>query len=240
MIVSTLAMVDIYNYNRSEMTKKKGYPGSKGNGILIPNILNLFPPHKVYWELCMGSGAVMKAKKPAAISIGVEINPEVAAFYAPAMPAGSVVVNGCSISLAACLQHVSPDHLIYADPPYPFSVRRSQVDIYANEWSDEDHRRFLGYLYRSRCNVVVSSYENELYDNHLPGWNKKRIGVCVHGSPRVECLYYNFSVKALHQYDHVGDNKTDRQRIRRKIERWAARLRSLPAVERNAILAHFK
>lgn len=47
------------------------YPGGKGN--CYQQIINQIPPHEVYIEPFLGGGYVMKAKRPAAINIGVEL-----------------------------------------------------------------------------------------------------------------------------------------------------------------------
>lgn len=55
---------------------------------------------------------------------------------------------------------------------------------------------------------------------------------------RKESLYMNFPQPVLLQcYNHVGDNFTDRQRIKRKVTRLAKRLEKEPEKERAAILS---
>jgi hypothetical protein len=46
------------------------YPG--GKEMAAPRIINLMPPHDVYLEPFLGGGAVLRAKKPARLSIGVD------------------------------------------------------------------------------------------------------------------------------------------------------------------------
>jgi len=48
------------------------YPGGKGSHY--QKIINLIPPHSVYIETHLGSGAIMRHKRPAALSIGLDVN----------------------------------------------------------------------------------------------------------------------------------------------------------------------
>jgi hypothetical protein len=41
----------------------------------------------------------------------------------------------------------------------------------------------------------------------------------------------------LHDYSYLGDNFRERERIKRKKARWTERLKSMPALERFAILS---
>ena len=51
------------------------YPGGKNS--CFQKIINLIPPHRVYIELFLGSGAVMKNKRAAELNIGVEVDRDV-------------------------------------------------------------------------------------------------------------------------------------------------------------------
>lgn len=53
----------------------------------------------------------------------------------------------------------------------------------------------------------------------------------------MECIYMNYDKPArLHEYTYLGLDCWDRQRIKRKIERFVNKLRGLPDHEREAIL----
>jgi DNA adenine methylase len=67
-------------------------------------------------------------------------------------------------------RHRAPDCLIYADPPYPHSVRTQHM--YAEEMDDESHVLLLKLLLHHSGPVVVSGYANELYDEMLSGWTR--------------------------------------------------------------------
>lgn len=62
------------------------------------------------------------------------------------------------------------DTLIYADPPY-LPETRTQT-MYAQEMTLEDHVEMLDVLATHPGPVVLSGYDNQLYDERLPDWRK--------------------------------------------------------------------
>ena len=52
------------------------YPGGKGGAGVYQTIINQMPPHTVYIEPFLGGGAVMAAKRPAGLNIGVDLDAE--------------------------------------------------------------------------------------------------------------------------------------------------------------------
>ena len=62
------------------------------------------------------------------------------------------------------------DTLIYADPPYLMETRTQKM--YAHEMSVEEHHEMLDILAAHPGPVVISGYENSIYDERLPGWTK--------------------------------------------------------------------
>jgi DNA adenine methylase len=69
-----------------------------------------------------------------------------------------------------------PDVLLYVDPPYLGSTRRSW-DGYRHEMRDAaDHRELAEALHATRAAVVLSGYPSDLYDRELyPGWDRHTI-----------------------------------------------------------------
>lgn len=85
----------------------------------------------------------------------------------------------------------TPDVLIYADPPYLRGIRKSY--LYKHEMADEDHIDLLHVLCKHPGMVMISGYENDLYNNILVGWNKvKRATNAECGRYREEVLWMNF------------------------------------------------
>lgn len=83
--------------------------------------------------------------------------------------------------------------LIYADPTYLFSTR-TRTGRYAYEMTEDDHRRLLNVLLTLQGKVVLSGYDNELYNSALQGWHKDSIKTISNmASPRLECLWLNYN-----------------------------------------------
>ena len=57
------------------------------------------------------------------------------------------------------------------------------------------------------------------------------------GGVRSEKLWFNFVVDRVHWASFAGKNFTDRQRIKRKAQRWGKNYGAMPKAERLAVLA---
>lgn len=85
--------------------------------------------------------------------------------------------------------------------------------------------------------VAISGYNSSLYEMHLGSWRKKSWQVRTHRRTVQETLWMNYErPEKLYTYDYLGRDRTERQRIRRKIMRWKSKLATLDPQERNAIL----
>ena len=248
------------------------YPGAKNR--LAPWIVSHIPPHKVYCEPFLGSGAVFLNKEPAYNEILNDIDNDIYNFFKAvreypeklcklidATPysrteystaymdesvsdlerarrfavkcwqgfgCGNKYKNGYrrgigatspnparawaklpdTIQLAAerlknaqieqvdALKLIKDMHgestFIYIDPPYMKETRKKK-NQYNHEMTDEQHVKLLQIVKESDCKIMISAYENELYDNILADWKKE------HKSPTAECsrkrtetLYMNY------------------------------------------------
>jgi hypothetical protein len=64
------------------MGKSSQFRGAKGGSGVLQTILNEMPSHRVYAEVFLGSGKVMRTKLAAAINIGIDLDPEQVATVA--------------------------------------------------------------------------------------------------------------------------------------------------------------
>jgi len=129
-------------------------------------------------------------------------------------------------------------NLIYADPPYPLSVRRTDRVRYHRELSDEDHVELLELLSQTAARVMLSGYRCALYDAWLTTWRRIDYQAMTRGGTVPESLWLNFDPPAtLHGYDRVGSDYRERERIKRKRQRWLANFSRLPDHEREAIFS---
>lgn len=68
-----------------------------------------------------------------------------------------------------------PHTVHYIDPPYVKSSRtKSKQSAYGkNELEDPEHVKLLDFVKGLRGAVLISGYDNEIYQHHLRGWHKK-------------------------------------------------------------------
>ncbi|MDZ4370104.1 MAG: DNA adenine methylase [Phenylobacterium sp.] len=214
------------------------YLGSKAGAGVYQAIIALMPPHDTYIEPFLGSGAIFARKAPAARSILLDKDADVV----KAAPIGPDIEarRACALEYLATLDVAALGRvLIYVDPPYPQSTRTSRLR-YRHELTDPQHdqlARILTYLSWHGCSIIVSSYPSALYDQLYPGWNTREFQAMTRGGVRTEKLWFNFTPTAAHWPTFAGRNFTDRQRIKRKAARWAAKFELLPPAERQAVLA---
>lgn len=80
--------------------------------------------------------------------------------------------------------------LIYADPPYMLATRSNRH--YMHEMSDEDHMELLDALDNHPGPVLLSGYDNELYNQRLKHWHREeRKALAEMGRIRTEVLWIN-------------------------------------------------
>lgn len=84
------------------------------------------------------------------------------------------------------------DTLIYCDPPYLQSLRRK--NMYVVEMSDEQHIELLNVLKSSKSKIVLSGYDNEIYNDLLRDWfTDEKTTTAQMGLRRTEKLWMNYS-----------------------------------------------
>jgi hypothetical protein len=217
------------------------FPGGKNKSGTYQRIINLMPPHRVYIEPFLGSGAILRMKRPAVESIGLDLAPAaIAAYKDTGSPAAAVLEVGDALAFLASYRFRG-DELVYCDPPYLHATRTwGSLDQYAGcEMSDAAHRRFLGIIRKIPAMVLVSGYRSQMYDTALAGWTSAefRAYTRMH-QERTECLWFNYPMPTrLHDYRYLGEGYRERERIKRKKTRWARRLAQMPVMERQALLA---
>jgi len=213
------------------------YPGGKQGAGTFQRIINLIPPHKFYIEPFLGGGAIMRLKRPAGSSIGIDIADDVAGRFPVDSVPGLTVI--CCDGIRWLEERLwIGNEFVYADPPYVQSTLLSR-GLYSHMLTDDDHVRLLKVLRRLPCPVMLSGYDSQLYLSRMGDWQTVRFRVITRGGIlATETLWMNYrSPTVLHDYAFLGKDFTDRQRIKRKLARWARRLHSLPALERQAVLS---
>lgn len=231
------------------------YPG--GKNAHYQKLINLMPPHRAYIETHLGSGAVMQNKRPAAMNYGIDLDKAAVTSTETAIRHG-IATNGdtaaqdtksvfefvCGDALEwlqgyAATSGFTGDELIYCDPPYVRSSRKQSRRLYQFEYTDKQHKDLLDYLLALPCYVMISGYASDLYSQRLKDWHVFTFQAQTRsGQPATEYVWMNYPQPiALHDYGHLGDNFRERERIKRKKNRWVNRLQNLPTLERQALLA---
>ena len=210
------------------------YPGGKGRSYR--HIINLMPPHALYVETHLGGGAIMRRKRAAERSIGIDLDDRVVERWKRKALPGLTIVHGDAVDLLPNL-HLSETDLVYSDPPYVRSSRRTRR-LYKHDYRDEDHERLLSALMALPCRIIVSGYANDLYASRLGGWFRTDYAALTHNGVVTESAWTNFEPgPLLHDYAYVGETFREREQVRRRARNLARRIAGLRDVEINAALA---
>lgn len=210
--------------------------GSKSAMGAAQRIVSMLPAHQVFVEAFAGSASVTRLCRPTAFTLLIERDPATAAQLAVSMSDRQSTAVVCGDSLEVL--RPPPGAVVYCDPPYLASTRRSTKRYYRHEMlTDAEHSRFLDWAAALPCFVLISGYWSELYAAKLAAWRVERFTVPSHTGSREECVWLNYPPPAvLHDSGHVGASFTDRQRIKRKAARWVKMLEAMPPSERSAVL----
>lgn len=98
----------------------------------------------------------------------------------------------CAPAVEVIERFRNQDVLIYADPPYIASTRKGRqykVEMMENQ----QHIALLEVLKGHPGPVILSGYENDMYDRHLQGWIKlHKKAQAEGGRARVETVWMNY------------------------------------------------
>ncbi len=215
------------------------YPGGKNGAGVFQRIINQMPPHSMYVEGFFGGGAIMKLKRPAIASIGIDADADVlTAFSSDAISVPNLtLIHGDALAWLANT-HLPDDALVYLDPPYLLETRRQHRPIYRYELADADHVRLLDIIKGLTCMVMISGYWSEMYHSALATWRVDKFTTTTRGGGQAtEYLWMNFPTPfELHDYRYLGQNFRERERIKRKKSRWVKRLAGMNPLERYSLI----
>ena len=93
--------------------------------------------------------------------------------------------------------------LIYADPPYVLSTRHGKQ--YRCEMDDRGHEELLDVLLAHKGPVLLSGYDNALYNDRLRGWRREEaVSYSQAASRRTEILWMNFEPEEQMRMAGIG------------------------------------
>ncbi|TNE80856.1 MAG: DNA adenine methylase [Bacteroidetes bacterium] len=219
------------------------YPGGKEAPGVYQTIINQIPPHVNYIEGFVGNGSVLRHKKPAqGLNLGIDISRNVIGGWLDLnypdfeFQLGSWFQFVTSQSFKKHLNH--KETFMFLDPPYRFSSRKSGSKIYEHELTDSDHDYFLELVKQLDCKIAITHYPDSVYERELSDWRCIEFTSQTRQGKATELLFMNYdSPVALHDYSHLGADYREREKIRKKINRWLASLDRMPKKESLAIIS---
>ncbi len=230
----------------------ESYNGGKESDGTFQKIINHIPPHDLYIEAFLGNGAIFRHKKPASWSIGIDLdtavikrwsNVRIKGIEGAFIEADTITWLENFLVLAGIMKLWGIRVFIYLDPPYPMSSRKGKRDLYKHEMSDDQHYDLLLTirLLADHCMLMISSYPNELYDDALDDWHTTTFQSQTRNGTATEKLWMNYPPPVeLHDYRYLGSDYRERERIKGIVARNTAKLKRMPAAERNALIENLK
>lgn len=217
------------------------YKGGKNGAGVYQTIINRIPVHSHYIEPFAGSAAIFRRKAPAASSLLVERDPEQAKKLAMLASASTTVV--CGDGVPALETAMGDGVFIYLDPPYLHATRKD-LSLYRFEWSETQHRHLVESLLPALTDRgvrwMLSGYRHAIYDDAglKHGWHSHDFKAMTRRGPATETIWMNYDPDAcsIAESTFSGRDFRDRERVKRKAERWAIKFRQLPRYEQLAIL----
>ena len=96
----------------------------------------------------------------------------------------------------------SPKVLIYVDPPYVLGTRHGKQ--YRCEMDDKDHEELIDVLLDHKGPVLLSGYDNALYNGRLRGWHREEtVNYSQAASRKTEVLWMNFEPEEQMKLDGI-------------------------------------
>lgn len=220
------------------------YFGGKGSDGTFQQIINCLRPHRRYIEPFAGNATIARHKRPAdETSVLNDINESVYERLNEAFHSSEkfTIKNLEALEMLRFelnYQLICPYRtLIYCDPPYPPSTRKS-LKRYKDEMTEEQHRALLELLLRFECDVVISTRPNELYTEMLNGWQRLEFQSRQRVGSATEWLFMNYkTIDELHEYTYLGNDFRERQLIKKKVSRWSENFKELPMLQQRMMIA---
>jgi len=240
-----------------------GLTGTKGGSGVWQRIISEMPEHDVYIEPFWGRGTIAKLKRPAAITIGIDMD-----LDAIRSGDGHATMFRCDaiewlrgyFRLQAVTRHAVTRPAAHPDPAtgdgaspgpaatfggFPWSRHFVYLDppylgcsgYYQHELTEADHRDLLWLFLSLPCPAAISGYLSELYDETLRECRLVRIPTVNRAGRRVtEFLWLNYEQPfRYHDTRFVGNGRRERERIRRRMKTWSQGLAAMKPAERQAV-----
>ena len=97
------------------------------------------------------------------------------------------------------------DVFVYADPPYLPGIRKGY--LYKHEMTEKGHVGLLERLLQHPGPVMISGYDNDLYNSYLQGWRKAEKETRAEaGHKRTEVLWMNYQTPQVTLLNYVKED----------------------------------
>jgi len=208
------------------------YPGGKGG--CFRRLINLIPPHEVYIETHLGGGAVLRAKRPASRSIGIDLDPKVIRRW-QSTPLTGLELRHCDAYTFLESYPFEGGEFVYLDPPYLRETRR-RWRVYECDYTEVEHAQLLALLKRLPCPVMLSGYASAMYEQMLSDWTRVDFTAASHRGGHIESVWLNYKPPVIpHDLSYLGDDFRQREQIKRRHARLVQRIGAL-ALEEQVLL----
>jgi site-specific DNA-adenine methylase len=201
--------------------------------------MNRLPKSKRYFSLFFGGGGLENSNYTAdAFFVCAEKNPECKKFEIPSM---AIIEFSDYKDLLEENVFIQED-FIFSDPPYMFSTRSSGKKYYKYEFTTKNHIEFLNYMISLPCKIMITHPECDLYNEYLKGWSKEELNYMTRNGWFKDTVWTNYNTADIEllNYDCLGTDFTDRQRIKRQRNNIVNKFKNLDNHVRLAIVKELK
>lgn len=220
------------------------YSGGKGGAGVYQTIINMMPRHEVYIEPFAGGANIMERKRPARSNIAIDVDANQVASLTDAYSGDGrfQILHVNALKFLAEYKWCG-NEVVYLDPPYLFSTRKSDKPLYKHEFGQNDqHHQLLDLLLEIQSGttppyMMISGYPSAMYD--MLGWDYIEFEVQTRRGMATERLWMSFDpdLYIKHDYQYMGEDFRERERIKKKGNRWVKNLEAMPKDEQNYVIA---
>lgn len=243
------------------------YFGGKAGSGTYQQIINFIRPHRCFVEGCAGNASIFRMKDRCDITQLNDLDPAVIENLGQGLlDAGFELLmsrgrsryfrhpDDCTevhlhqrdvIEQIGQLQYAEagPETVLYLDPPYPLGSRKDPWPRYEFEMTDDDHRFLLENAKLLKCDVLISTYPNELYAEALASWHRHVFQSNTRKGKATEWLFMNYDPSTttdLHDYRFLGNDYRERENYARIERRWTRNYLAMPPLLRKKVLKALK
>lgn len=229
------------------------YPGGKSGAGVYQRLINEIPPHDLLVVAFAGRCGVTRRIRPASRTVIIDRDPDVLDWW----DAWQRSPHGRPVELHEAdgvewLRYrfgltaygpgprepaaTDPRAFVFMDPPYVLGMRSTPGRIYRHEMTDDDHRRLVDVFGRLPVPAMLCGYESTLY-RPLDCMRIMRHQVPTRGGLQAEAVWMNYATPArLHDHRFIGDDRRERERVRRRQRNVLSMLARMSPRERAAML----